>query len=281
MTALPTSFLAKTSFGTFSVRITDGTYINVGGKNDCVQLGYRQEGEGFLDWLETDKGRCEMDNAQIHGKSTIAMTDLAFTVLRILYPDVKTVTLIDSATFMCTLANGRKSPMPYKQFFLLTKGKTYYEDRFNATPMYDNELEPLKQFRMNLDDPDKKPISFSFNNKDLNEELNPIYKESATWNQFIQRLKNKYEYNVCQAMFPWYMYAYATIMGSEITSYWKIDISERPTIEFEITNASANKYTRKNYVYKPDMFLGGSILYNMPYKRLINSSKTRKTTDHS
>lgn len=278
---LPESFTARTAFGDFRVRIVGGEYINVGGKNDCVQIFYNSlTNSARLDRLETEKGGCSLSKTDIHGEKTIQMTDLAFTILRSLYPGIHEVTLIDSAKFVCILPDGSKTPMSYKQFFLLLKGKTYYQERFNAIPTYSHEAAAVEQFVRNINDPMRKPDIFHFMNKDLNDLLTPIYNESKTWKEFIDKLSNKYKRNVCQVMFPWYLHAYAMIMNSEITTFWKIPIDRRNSIEYEIIDIKESKqYTRKNLVYDPSTFWGG-FMYTMPYTiksdSLSDIRKTRK-----
>lgn len=273
---LPELFTAKTTFGDFRVRIVGNDYISIGGKNDCVQIYYDSHtNKGKLDRLETEKGGCSLSSDDIKGEKTIQMTDLGFTVLRTLYPSVKEVTLIDSAKFPCKLPDGSLASMSYKQFFLLLKGKTYYQDRFQATPELPQEAQALLDFEKNWKDPQHKPDTFNFMNPTLQTLLTPIYKASSTWEQFINKLFELYNRNICQIMFPWYLYAYAKIITYEITTFWKIDISKRPHIPFEINDAKEmQRYTRKNLVYDPSTFWGGSI-YQIQYTNILNVN-TRK-----
>lgn len=281
-TTLPESFTAKTDFGDFHVRIVGGDYINIGGKNDCVQIYYDfDKNMGKLDRLETEKGGCSLSNEDIKGEKTIKMTDLGFTILRTLYPSVKEVTLIDSAKFPCKLPDGSRASMSYKQFFLLLKGKTYYQDRFQAIPEFSQEKQPLLDFESNWKNPERKPKTFKFMNPSLQEILTPLYEASSTWEEFIKKLFDIYKRDVCQIMFPWYLDAYSNIKHMEITTNWKIDISNRETIQFEIKDAKeVQRYTRKNLVYDPSTFWGGSI-YKIKYdkttnKEFNNQRNTRK-----
>ncbi len=277
---LPNSFTAKTNFGDFHVRIVGNEYINIGGKNDCVQIFYDSyKNMGKLDRLETEKGGCSLSDDDIKGEKTIKMTDLGFTILRKLYPSVKEVTLIDSAKFPCKLPNGSRASMSYKQFFLLLKGKTYYQDRFEATPEFPQEVQALLDFEKNRKDIQRKPKTFNFMNPSLQAILTPIYDTCSTWETFIKKLQELYNRDVCQIMFPWYLYAYAAIMNMEITTFWKIDISKRPTISFEIKDEKeVQKYTRKNLVYDPSTFWGGFI-YQIQYSnKAAHIVKNRVTT---
>jgi hypothetical protein len=279
---LPESFTAKTAFGDFRVRIVGNDSISIGGKNDCVQIYYDSyTNTGKLDRLETEKGGCSLSADDIKGEKTIQMTDLGFTILRQLYPSVKEVTLIDSAKFPCTLPDGSRASMSYKQFFLLLKGKTYYQDRFAAIPELPQEVQALTNFEKNWKDPQRKPESFNFMNPSIQTLLTPIYNASTTWEQFIKKLYEIYNRNVCQIMFPWYLHAYSKIITADITTFWKIDISKRQHISFEIKDAKEiQRYTRKNLVYDPSTFWGGSI-YQIDYsntstKKTNTSRNTRK-----
>ncbi len=273
----PAKFRAITPFGDFTVRIVGGDFINVGGKNDCVQIFYdRFTNKARLERLETEKGGCSLSDEEVHGEKTIQMADLGFSILRDIHPSVEEATLIDSAKFPCTLPDGKKTPISYKQFFLLLKGKTYYQDRFQAIPEFPAEEEALHTFVKNREDPLRKPAKFNFMNADLNTLLTPVYDDCTTWKEFIEKLYSIYKRGICQVMYPWYLHAYSIIKDTEITTNWKIPLRTRPVIEFGKENTiNKSNYTRKNITYDPTTFWGGSV-YTISYKH-IQSGNTRKT----
>ena len=273
----PTQFRATTPFGDFNVRISGEDFISIGGKNDCVQIFYdRFTNKARLERLETEGGGCSLTDEEIHGEKTIQMTDLGFTILRNMYPSVEEATLIDSAKFLCILPNGLKSPISYKQFFLLLRGRTYYQDRFQAIPEFPAEEEAVYQFVKNREDPLRKPSYFNFMNADLNTLLTPIYKNCHTWKEFIENLYVIYKRDICQIMYPWYLHAYSIIKDTEITTNWKIPLLTRQRIEFGQEDGRNTKhYTRKNVTYDPSTFWGGSI-YKIAYTHVRSLRNTRK-----
>jgi hypothetical protein len=280
---IPNEFTAKTSFGSFRVRITNRDFISIGGKNDCVQIGYKPNtNTATLHWLGTEKGGCEMTDKVIKGESTTAMTDLGFTILKKLYPDVNPwVTLRDSSTFRCDLPDGNRVPISTMKYNLLMRGKTYYQDRFNAVPQYE-EAAPAITLFYNAWATNPLPQSYKpiFDNKDLFEILGPIYENSSTWKEFFEQLYAKYQRHTCVYMHAWYLDVYGSLAKIPITTDWKIDIQTRSDIGFEITDKkNTRNYTRKSYVYDPYNFSGGYYIKYLSYKpekSIKHPGKSRK-----
>lgn len=133
-TNIPNTFTAKTAFGTFEIKITNRDYINIGSKNFCVQIAYSiTKNTAKLDWLGTEEGGCEATGKVIHGEDTVKMTDLGFTILKQLYPNVNpNISLRDSSSFKCRLPNNKLFPISLLKYYLLIYGETYYQQRFNA-----------------------------------------------------------------------------------------------------------------------------------------------------
>lgn len=278
-TNLPNNFTAKTSFGLFHVKITNGDYISIGSKHNCVQIAYRvQKNTAHLDWLGTEKGGCEQTGKTISGVDTVAMTDLGFTILRQLYPSVyPEITLRDSSKFHCSLPNGQHvqiSNMPYN---LLLKGKTYYQDKFDAHLLYPESELAYHAFRTAWE-MDSVPSNFDFKNKDLNHLLRPILQDSNTWKDFFTKLYSLYGRKTCSVLFPWYLDVYGFLAKTAIHSDWKINIANRPVIEYDtIKVKSTRNITHKTFTYDPYTFAGGFYPSKISYNGYLKA-KNRGVT---
>jgi hypothetical protein len=235
----------KTSFGIFNINV-DETNINVGGKNFCVNIAL-YENETTLYWLKTDEGGCELTEKDIRGDNTVKMTDLAFSLLRKYYPErTGYITLLDDSGFSWEGNRGKKYKTNFIKGYLLIHRKTWYEDKFEAI-MCDAAMYTAyrKKADNNFDDPSKKPETFNFMNPEAKEKLEPLYKNSKTWGEFINKFINKYNDEKYKLMYDWYRQAiYVIFDGMEINQNWKIDVSKRPYIEC-ISQEGGNK-TRKN-----------------------------------
>lgn len=224
--------VCQTLFGKFKIRIDDRN-INVGGRTFCVNIALYEK-ETSLYWLKTDEGGCELNEKDIQGDNTVRMTDLAFSLLRKHYPERNgVVTLLDDSGFSWKDTKGKKYKTNFLKGYLLMNRKTWYEDKFGAV-MCDQDIYKLYRERAdnNFNDPTKKPESFDFMNRDVAEILDPLYKNSRTWGEFIQKIKDKYNESKYKLIYNWYRQAiYIIFEGMEINQDWKIDISQRPNIE--------------------------------------------------
>lgn len=221
-----------TQFGKFNIKVNN-TNINVGGRNFCVNIAL-YENETHLYWLKTDEGGCEITEKEIRGDNTVKMTDLAFSLLRKYFPErTSHITLLDDSGFSWKDSRGKRYKTNFLKGYLLIHHKTWYEDKFNAV-MYDEEIYSLyrKKADNNFDDPNKKPETFNFVNSEAKEKLEPLYKSSKSWSEFIEKFINTYNKEKYTLMHDWYRQAIYTIFdGMEINQNWKIDISKRPYIE--------------------------------------------------
>jgi hypothetical protein len=242
--------ICQTAFGKFRIRVDD-KQINVGGKTFCVNIAL-YENVTTLYWLKTDEGGCEVNEKEIENDTTIKMTDLAFSLLRKYYPErTQSITLLDDSGFSWQDKKGKKYKTNFLKGYLLLHQKTWYEDKFNAT-MCDPEIysKYREKAEKNFDDPNKKPESFNFMNSEVKEKLDPLYKSSKTWGEFINKIKETYNEEKYKLIHDWYRQAiYIIFDGMEINQDWKIDISKRPYIECNQQGGAAanNKSkTRKN-----------------------------------
>lgn len=255
----------KTQFGKFRIKLEDKN-IYVGGRNFCVNI-VLNEFDTQLYWLKTEEGGCELNEKEIRGDNTIKMVDLAFSLLRIqpprlnslynrlddykrkYYQNIKRseVLLLDDSGF--TWKNTKKDKKYKTNFlkgYLLIHRKTWYEEKFNAV-MCNPEiyLKYREKANKNFDDPSKKPETFNFINSEAKEKLEPLYKKSTTWGEFINKFVGKYDKEKYKLMYEWYRYAiYIIFDGVEINQDWKIDISKRPYIECGLEGGKTRKNRR-------------------------------------
>ena len=235
----------QTAFGKFRIKV-DNNNINVGGKIFCVNIAL-YENETSLYLLKTDEGGCELNEKEIMGDNTIKMTNLAFSLLRKYYPErANPVTLLDDSGFSWKDGRGKKYKTNFLKGYLLLHRKTWYEDKFNAV-MCDSSIYKIYRAKAdnNFDDPSKKPELFDFMNRDVKEILDPLYKSSKTWGEFIDKLVIREDkYNL---IYHWYRQAiYVIFDGMEINQDWKIDILQRPYIEYDSTQGGDKKVITKN-----------------------------------
>ena len=225
--------ICQTDFGKFKIHV-DKDNIKVGDKTFCVNLALHEK-ETSLFWLKTDEGGCELNGKDIHGKNTVNMTDLAFSLLRKHYPERNTtVKLLDDSGFIWKDNAGKSYKTNFLKGYLLLHGKTWYEDKFNAVMCNSTMYKTYrKKADNNFDDPMKKPAVFNFMNNEVKEKLDPLYLESKTWREFIIRLMKKYEKTKYELIHDWYRSAiYIIFDGIEINQDWKIDISNRQNIAY-------------------------------------------------
>jgi hypothetical protein len=240
--------ICKTDFGTFRVKV-DKQNINVGGKNFCVNI-VLQEKETSLYWLKTDEGGCEITGKDIRKENTIKMVDLAFSLLRKYYPDRKIVTLLDDSGFSWRDKKGKNYKTNFLKGYLLLHRKTWYEEKFGATMYNDEEYAKYREKAdNNYDSQSRKPDSFDFINPESKEKLDPLYKSSRTWGEFIDKLISTYDNEKYKLIYDWYRKAIYYIFDEmEINQYWKIDVSTRPYIEC-ITNGGGKTRKRRRITF--------------------------------
>jgi hypothetical protein len=204
----------QTSFGKFRIKVDNNNIIVGGERRDeifCVNIAL-YENETSLYLLKTDEGGCELNEKEIRGDNTIKMTDLAFSLLRKYYPLANPVTLLDDSGFSWKDESGNKYKTNFLKCYLLLHRKTWYEDKFNAV-MCDSNIYKIYRIKAdnNFDDPSKKPEIFDFMNSDIKEILDPLYKSSKTWGEFIDKLVVREDkYNL--------IYVYPIEFDSQITN---------------------------------------------------------------
>ena len=282
MSNIPNNFTAKTSIGSFNIKITNRDYISIGNKIYCAQIKYdASDNTATLDWLGTDKGGCEIDNKDIRGSNTIIMTDLGFTILRQLYPNVNPlVKLIDSSKFRCDLPTDRPVSISNMIYNLLLSGKTYYQRNFNAKLRYAKSEEAYNNFIENRENPNMFDKSYNFRVEELNEMLRPIMKASNNWSEFFEKLYRKFGRQTCVVIHEWYLNIYGYLAQQAIHTEWTIDISNRENVEYTISSRNNSRnYTRKAFIYNPYEDIPQQISYKdiiIPVKHDRRGGATRK-----
>ncbi len=218
-----------TSFGSFNVKKSESS-IAVGGTKICVNINiFNNDGE--LYWLGTKDGGCELHGSTIKGDNTIKMTDLAFTIVKLYKPHVKTIRLIDDSGFTWRESNGRPYKVNFLKGYLLLHQNTWYEEKFGAIMQNHDEYSLYLKRKQNFYDPLKKPKVFNFNNDEVRKILEPIYNETNTWKEFIDKFIKLHDSDKYKLMYDWYRNAIYTIFDNhDIDQYWEIDISKRPNI---------------------------------------------------
>ena len=238
----------STDFGRFRIKITPDNLL-VGGANYCVNIKITEK-TTELYWLSTDQGGCELDGKKIKSGETIKMVDLAFSLLRKHFPNRDTITLLDDSGISWEGERHRKYKVNFLKGYLLVHGKTWYEENFNAK-MQDDEI--FKDYRItadkNFNDPTKKPADFYFGS--ASETLDPLYKSSKTWGEFIEKMVKKYNSTKYILMADWYRQAiYHIFDGKEINQNWKISLKERPLYECMKGGSSRKTLKKKDYFSK-------------------------------
>ena len=245
---MTTTQFVQTEAGTFRVVVNDdiqydiitrdakiiGKLISVGGKNTCVFINAPNSipTAKFAN-VKTKEGKCESLGKYIHGKDTITMVLLAFTIVKKVAPNIKILELDDMSDILCTIDDTTSVSIPLSVYELAFYNKTWYERHFGAylqNPIFRNEYMKAKE---GFTKPHTKPEYFSFNNKDLNITLSSIYSKTKTWNEFFSEIY-KFD-NKCKLMFPWYRDAIKLAMGG--------DTYERLTWEINLANCKSIKYT--------------------------------------
>jgi hypothetical protein len=275
----------KTKFGTFRVNIVNdvttnpmtrettkiGITLSVGGKNTCVFIKVPDyKDTAHLTNLKTKDGGCELTDKKISGENTIGMVNLAFTIIREICPHIKYIKLEDKSDFTCVFENGMKVGISMIYYEFAFYQESYYQKRFGAylkdTTLRELYNERIKGFN------EKLPTYFSFNNKDLDVILTPIYLQSNTWKDFFQKLYTMP--NVCQIMFPWYRDAMTEIFKgvSFERQTWVIDMYNNPKlfdVEYTKLNVGGRK-SRKNIVYKYDIYNSDEYIEKPFYEDIYN-----------
>lgn len=183
----------------------------------------------------------------------IGITQLAFTVVREVAPHIKFLQLQDTSSIPCKLESiDRPVGITLAYYELLFHRATWYEKHFGARLLNRQLGEMYVAAKRNFDA--AKPTYFSFNNKDLNILLQPMYRSTATWGEFLDELY-KIPYK-CQLMFPWYKQAVDIIMEhvSYESQYWIIDLSAVAGVDYEEVQLGSGGGQRRRRTRRSRLF---------------------------
>lgn len=240
----------KTQYGLYKFKATKDVYfingekedlgiiLNLGGKDtNCVQIKVPYEGTiGKILWIQSGKkNKCSIDNEEQHGEKLIHMVHLGITIVKEINSNLEYLELEDSASFNCMLPDGQKIAMNATDHDIAFYQQSYYEKRYNASIINDKIKEEYENNIKGFYDKEKKPLLFDFKNKDIKEELMPLYNSSETWKDFFDMINKKYKKHKCTVVYVWLKSALLHILNDRIYSglNWKIDVNKIPTIIYE------------------------------------------------
>lgn len=261
--------------------------INLGSKNNkCVQMNVPSVESGgkigTLMWVEKVSSVCYMTSKDNKNLSQYTI-NLAFTIARDINPSCFRYEFDDLSSFKCTLPDGSKPIVSLKLFHIAFHGATWYEKYFGAKMAHNHDI--YRRLCLNLYDSSKKPSTFSFKHKELDEDLMQLYKPAHTWNDFFQAIQTKYGDKKCTAVYPWILDAMYHIFNNSNTfdnHKWYIDLSENikdiktPLIPFKsyedtlVTGGSTRKQKKHYYYNVPPIYICNPIkIQSMEFRKFL------------
>ena len=287
---LPQELKSRPLFAQLLTLIPCGTLSVGGNKDKCVNITVPTDINDKvckLSWAETTK-ECSLDTMKIKGNSTQIMLQLAITLAREIAPHITQILLNDMSHFQCNTPEGDiKTHLP--SYYIALYGKTWYEEKFGAVI---NNPETHQRYRShipNLLNPKYKPAYFDFVNKDLIHILTPIYNESTCWQDFFNRLSEKYGDTKCGIMYPWVMNALLICFEGSllyIGTEWRIDINSKntPKIKYhEYTLGNTIGGSMKHILPTINPYIETDVNYNqvVGWKYKKNASSRRKQRNYT
>ena len=267
-----TTYTVKTDFGFFRVKKeSNNTYehLHVGGRKFCVEFRWHRGSQNsVLQWIDVLQGGCELQEKQIRKEDTVKLFDLAVTILKKYSPEVKHIELLDNSKFSCDLPRGKKGQIFMNHYNYLFHNATWYDSKLGAYPIDSIYKERYEKNKYIATDPSKKTLFFDFKNTDLNTMLTPLFNESHTWREFLDKLYLEYnDKNLCGILYPWYLEASVFLAGGlSLPSLWYIDIESRPTIDYEITaHIGGKRRTRKRRPADDEEEISPSEIRSLPF----------------
>lgn len=247
-------YIVKTNYGIFNLKITvhidrntekpTSFTISLGTKEkQCVQISVpsreSKETEAYLIWVESDE-LCSLERYIEKGLAQ-HMTLLGITLSRNINPSLKTIYFKDTSSFKCDLPDGTKETVPMKPFHIAFHGATWYEYYFGAKLKKGHEK--YLESKQGLYNPASKPKGYYFINQQLQEELDPLFASTKTWNEFFQLIAKKYDKKKCTVIYPWLVHAISDILTYDADGLgfadWYIEFNDNPKlqmIEYKLYN---------------------------------------------
>jgi hypothetical protein len=236
---------------------------------------------GTLMWVEKIGPVCYL-TAKDSKNLSLYTINLAFTIARDINPNCVRYELDDCSSFKCALPDGTDPVVSLKPFHIAFHGATWYEKYFGAKLTHNHEV--YRRLCLNLYDSSKKPTSFSFKHKDLDEDLGQLYKTTHTWHDFFQAIQAKYGDKKCTAVYPWIMDAMFHIFDNsnmfEIHK-WYIDLranaeeAKTPLIPFmsykdALATGGGTRKRKKTYYNTPPVYIRNPIqMQSMEFRKFL------------
>ena len=255
------NYIVKTSHGRFNVTVNEdikldfetrerrsiGKMITVGGRHKCVGIKalYSSDTAHLLNINKT-VGGCELDDNKISGEKTVGMLNLAFTFLKREMPTIKYVELEDKSDFPCTRSDGSTVGISLALYEMMFHQQSWYERHFGAYLLNPTLRELYSKQKENFN---KTPeLDIDFHNKDLNESLPQILRESKSWKEFFAKVYTME--NKCEVIFSWYSEVLLQKIFNGISfdrQSWIIDLDKTTTIEILSINEQkgGRNFTRR------------------------------------
>jgi hypothetical protein len=202
------------------------------------------------------------------------MVNLGLTILRKIAPHIQSILLQDMSDFPCKFENGHLVGISMMLYDVAFHQQAYYEKWFGAYLKNEVLRTMYKDYKSGFEEP--LPPNFSFNNKDLELLLRPLYQESTNWNDFFQKISTLP--NLYQVLFPWYRNAMLLIFKgvSFERQVWIIDLYKNPTLisvdytEEKLTQKGGKRTTRKQINYVFDTHTSDRYYDTMSYDEIYN-----------
>lgn len=173
--------------------------VHFGGQKKCIVVSLYFDGE----WPNIDAYshhyKCNVSGDLLHGKGTVHMLKTAMRFITEMYPQFTQMPfqLKDQSYIPCA----HEYELPLSQYYMVHYGKTWYETKFKAQPVQDQEkyAKAVAKFNSVLENaPMMKFSAFATRYKihaTYFHALEPLYNESKTMKEFFDKLKS-YDCNV-------------------------------------------------------------------------------------
>jgi len=269
----PEQVIIKTAKGIFHLKISpqknrnnqaiENYLISLGSKNNkCVQLLIPCKDSPIkiatLIWVKSEEN-CSLEKYIEKGLAQ-HMVLLGLTLAKDINPSLEKVQFDDMSTFKCDLPDNKEYKLQMKTFHIAFHGATWYESYFGAKLVDNYDL--YCKLKENLYNPDNKTASFQFNNDELQEELEPLYKNSNTWAEFFKLIDKKYGKKKCGVVYPWLLLAmYVIFENNNIFDNvkWYIDYNEKiesiPFQSYECKDGGSKTRKKARHNIKPYFYL--------------------------
>jgi len=192
---------------------------------------------------------CSIDKSFRRGTDTTMILKLAMSYIQQNYPYVNKLSFKDASSKECD--NGHIIDL-YNMSYLTT-GQTWYEKNFQAYIEKDTDRKKFAEYKKNFQEkkhelPWEVITQFIRGSSSIEEnEMERIYNESNTWQDFFGTLRNKIGIaEFCNFMSPWLNNFVQQIMKFNLSSPQYIIPIEGPQIPYtEIRGGKRKIYTRK------------------------------------